>query len=211
MEGNDSLTVKGGGVKGNSNWGCGIGYYVKGGTDAGTINIRDIANVTATGSSANEGGAAIGGGRKNSADNGIVNIENVGRLNAYGGGKSAAIGAGFWKAADVNIVNSYIENAIGGSTAAGIGSSRNTIEALSSADWLNEDKMSVLTTRINISELHHRQRSRRQERRRHRHRYKRSALGRLLQEPGQRGRLRLQPAEDSDQHHRQLQRHSHGR
>ncbi len=151
-DGNDSLSVRGGGVKGNSNWGCGIGYYVKGGTDAGTINIRDIANVTATGSSANEGGAAIGGGRKNSADNGIVNIENVGRLNAYGGGKSAAIGAGFWKAADVNIVNSYIENAIGGSTAAGIGSSRNTIEALSSADWLNEDKMSVLTTRINISD-----------------------------------------------------------
>lgn len=150
MEGNDSLTVKGGGVKGNSNWGTGIGYYVKGGEDAGTINIKDIAEVTATGSSAGEGGAAIGGGRKNSADNGIINLENIGKLNAYGGGKAAAIGAGFWKAADINIMNCYIENAIGGSTAAGIGSSRNTIEALSSEDWLDADKMSVLTTRINI-------------------------------------------------------------
>ncbi|MBQ7900618.1 MAG: hypothetical protein IJ365_01465, partial [Clostridia bacterium] len=119
----------------------GIGAGISTGTTANGegINIINGANVTAYGGyyadgvgtklqssygkSDPEGGAAIGGGYKTGATIKPITITNS-TVTAYGGSKSAAIGASFWSSAEKITITDSTVIAQGGSSSAGIGTSR---------------------------------------------------------------------------------------
>ncbi len=152
--GTDSLTATGNGVHGNA-----IGYFAKDDKDAGNITIRNIHEVIATGGlygvdtkkdNGQEGGAAIGGGRTHSAENGNVTIEHVGTLKAYGGSKAAAVGGNFWRGSTVTIDDVDEMYAEGGASSAAIGTSRN-VGRDNRAD-LTEEKAGVSNTIIKIND-----------------------------------------------------------
>lgn len=125
---NDKLTVEGVGK-----WACGIGWFDKGYTSSGSIIINNLNELYATGGfygidmtseNGTEGGPAIGGGRKDGQTGGSIILDNIGTVEAFGGSKSAGIGAGFWEACDITISNCGNVVSYGGATGAGIGFSR---------------------------------------------------------------------------------------
>lgn len=154
LTGTDNLTVIGNNGVNDSTGGHGIG-------GEGTIYIHDLKSLTAEGYGIH--GFGIGGESKNitienttikqvqggfiqpemvsdpkygksepeggsaigSSTNGaVITLNNVVIENAQGGSKAAGIGAKFWTGVTINITNSTIKNVEGGNASAGIGGSR---------------------------------------------------------------------------------------
>lgn len=126
-----SLTAKG---YGNKAFGIGGGdksvvtientviEYAKGGFAQSTFIAGDLNY----GKQEAEGGCAIGVGCgiDGDYDSGILKMKNVTVKQADGGSKSAAIGALYWTAVDISIVDCNFDQITGGTASAGIGGSR---------------------------------------------------------------------------------------
>ncbi len=126
-----SLTAKG---YGNKAFGIGGGdksvvtientviEYAKGGFAQETFIASDLSY----GKAEAEGGCAIGVGCgvDGDYDSGMLKMKNVTVKKADGGSKSAAIGALYWTAVDISIVDCNFDQITGGTASAGIGGSR---------------------------------------------------------------------------------------
>lgn len=120
-------------VTGTGKWACGIGWFDKGATASGDIKVENLASLYAKGGyygidmtseNGSEGGPAIGGGRKENQAGGNIVLNNIDKIEAYGGSKSAGIGASFWESCDITISNCDDVTSFGGATGAGIGMAR---------------------------------------------------------------------------------------
>lgn len=96
--------------------------YIKSVRGGWALNIATSSDDK--GKSAPEGGAAIGVNKISESDSPKVSLTNVKIDEAFGGSKSAAIGARYWSNVEINITNCELNNIYGGITAAGIGGSR---------------------------------------------------------------------------------------
>ena len=96
--------------------------YAKGGFAQDTFIAGDLNY----GKQEAEGGCAIGVGCgvDGDYDSGMLKMKNVTVKKADGGSKSAAIGALYWTAVDISIVDCNFDQITGGTASAGIGGSR---------------------------------------------------------------------------------------
>ena len=154
LSGNGSLTAIGNGGTDEGNGGSGIGgegtinihdleeltaegwgtsgFGIGGATGTITITNTNISEVRggyvqkefvqdpSYGKGEPIGGAAIG----SSVDGAVITLTNVNIDEAFGGSKSAGIGATYWTGVTINIDGCDIKNVVGGNASAGIGGSR---------------------------------------------------------------------------------------
>ena len=123
------------------------GAFGIGGMNATEINISDIRIAQVSGSYVQPNfvndtkygkSEPEGGAAIGSGYNGaVINLKNVTIDNALGGSKAAGIGARYWTGVTINIEDSVIYNVEGGNASAGIGSSRVSSGATENGTTIN--------------------------------------------------------------------------
>ncbi len=118
-----------------------------GGDNTTEINIKDVTIDKASGAFVQKDfindtkygkSEPEGGAAIGSGLNGaVINLENVTVNEALGGSKAAGIGARYWTGVEINITNSTIHKVVGGNASAAIGSSRVSGDATESDTTIN--------------------------------------------------------------------------